>query len=50
MAPKKGLYYYINERRKAGKKPRPKGHPKAPTDRDFKNAAKTAKPRKKRKA
>ena len=47
---KKGLYYNINKRRKAGKKPRLKGHPKAPSDQDFKNAAKTAKkkPKKRR--
>lgn len=39
---KKGLYYYVNKRKKAGTS-RPKGHPDAPTEQDFKNAAKTAK-------
>lgn len=39
---KKGLYYYVNKRKKAGTS-RPKGHPKAPSDQDWKNAAKTAK-------
>ncbi len=39
---KKGLYYYINRRKKLGIS-RPAGYPKAPTAQDFKNAAKTAK-------
>ena len=38
----KGLYYYVNKRKKAGTS-RPKGHKDAPTDQDWKNAAKTAK-------
>ena len=39
---KKGLYYYVNKRKKAGTS-RSKGHPKAPSEQDWKNAAKTAK-------
>ena len=39
---KKGLYYYVNKRKKAGTS-RKKGHPKAPTKQDWENAAKTAK-------
>jgi hypothetical protein len=39
---KKGLYYYVNRRKRLGIS-RPAGHPKAPTAQDFKNAAKTAK-------
>tara|TARA_B100002019_G_scaffold49496_2_gene42108 strand:- start:16373 stop:16936 length:564 start_codon:yes stop_codon:yes gene_type:complete len=39
----KGLYYYVNKNKKSGKKPRPKGHPDAPSDQDWKDAAKTAK-------
>ena len=39
---KKGLYYNVNKRKKAGTS-RKKGHPDAPTDQDWKNAAKTAK-------
>lgn len=39
---KKGLYYYVNRRKKAGTS-RPKNHPKAPSAQDWKNAAKTAK-------
>lgn len=38
----KGLYYNVNKRKKAGTS-RPKGHPDAPSDQDWKNAAKTAK-------
>ena len=49
MAAKKGLYANLNAKRKAGKKPRKKGAKGAPSDQDFKNAAKTAKPRKKKK-
>jgi len=39
---KKGLYYYVNKRKKAGTS-RSKNHPKAPSEQDWKNAAKTAK-------
>lgn len=39
---KKGLYYYVNKRKKAGTS-RPKNHPDAPSAQDWKNAAKTAK-------
>jgi Pterin-4a-carbinolamine dehydratase len=39
---KKGLYYYVNKRKKAGTN-RKKGHPKAPSDQDWKAAARTAK-------
>jgi hypothetical protein len=39
---KKGLYYYVNKRKKAGTS-RPASHPDAPTPQDWKNAAKTAK-------
>ena len=38
----KGLYYYVNKRKKAGTS-RKKGHPKAPSKQDWENAAKTAK-------
>lgn len=41
-AAKKGLYYYVNKRKKAGTS-RSKNNPKAPSDQDWKNAAKTAK-------
>ncbi len=41
-AEKKGLYYYVNKRKKAGTS-RSKNHPKAPSARDWKDAAKTAK-------
>lgn len=41
-AVKKGLYYYVNKRKKAGTS-RDKDHPKAPSAQDWKNAAKTAK-------
>ena len=40
------LYKNINAKKKAGKKPRKKGAKGAPTDKDFKNAAKTAKKKK----
>jgi hypothetical protein len=40
---KKGLYANIHAKRKAGKTMRKKGAKGAPTDKDFKNAAKTAK-------
>ena len=43
MAKKKGLYANINAKKKAGKKMRKKGDKGAPTDADFRNAAKTAK-------
>ena len=39
---KKGLYYNVNKRKKAGTS-RDKDHPKAPSAQDWKNAAKTAK-------
>ena len=41
-AAKKGLYHNVNARKKAGTS-RKKGHPKAPSDQDWKDAAKTAK-------
>ena len=40
---KKGLYANIHAKRKSGKKMRKKGDKGAPTDKDFYNAAKTAK-------
>ena len=40
---KKGLYYNINKKKKAGKKMRKKGAKGAPSAADFKAAAKTAK-------
>jgi len=39
---KKGLYYYVNKRKKAGTS-RSKNNPKAPSEQDWKNTAKTAK-------
>ena len=45
---KQGLYANINAKKKAGKKPRRKGAKGAPTDADFKAAARTAKDKKKR--
>ncbi len=42
MEAKKGLYYYVNKRKKAGTS-RPASHPDAPSEQDWKNAAKTAK-------
>jgi hypothetical protein len=42
MAKKPGLYANIHAKRKRGEKMRPKGAKGAPTDKDFKNAAKTA--------
>jgi len=39
---KKGLYYYVNKRKKAGTS-RPASSPKAPTAQAWKDAAKTAK-------
>ena len=49
MAPKKkpGLYENIRKRRAAGKKPRKPGTKGAPTAKNFRDAAKTAKKRKK---
>lgn len=44
-----GLYANINAKKKAGKKMRKKGAKGAPTDADFKRAAKTAKKPTKRK-
>ncbi len=41
-AEKKGLYYYVNKRKKAGTS-RDASSPKAPSPQDWKNAAKTAK-------
>lgn len=40
---KKGLYYYINKKKKEGRKANPEGHEDRPTEDDFKAAAKTAK-------
>ncbi len=42
-----GLYANIHKRRAEGKKPRKVGSKGAPSAQDFKNAAKTAKKRKK---
>lgn len=44
---KPGLYANIHAKRKAGKPMRKPGQKGAPTDQDFKNAAKTAKKPKK---
>ena len=49
MAAKRGLYANINAKKKAGKKMRKKGAKGAPTDQDFKNAARTAKKKPKKK-
>ena len=50
MYGKAGLYANIHAKRARGEKMRDKGDAGAPTDQDFKNAAKTAKkPKKKRK-
>lgn len=43
MAKKKGLYANIHAKRKRGEKMRKKGAKGAPTDKDFYEAAKTAK-------
>jgi hypothetical protein len=43
------LYENIHKRRKSGKKMRKKGDPGAPSDQDFKNAAKTSKENMKKK-
>lgn len=45
MAKKKGLYANIHAKRKRGEKMRKKGAKGAPTDKDFYEAAKTAKKR-----
>ena len=37
------MYYYVNKNKKSGKTPRKKGEEGAPTDQDWKDAAKTAK-------
>ena len=47
MKKKPGLYANIAAKRKAGKKPRKVGAKGAPTAKDFKNAAKTVKKKKK---
>ena len=44
---KAGLYSNINKKRKSGRKMRKKGAKGAPSDADFRRAAKTAKKRKK---
>jgi hypothetical protein len=44
---KRGLYANINAKKKAGKKMRKKGDPGAPTDKAFRDSAKTAKKGKK---
>jgi hypothetical protein len=49
MAKKPGLYANIHKRRASGKPMRKKGAKGAPTDADFRAAARTAKPRKPRK-
>ena len=46
---KAGLYENIRKRRAAGKKPRKPGSKGAPTAQDFRNAAKTAKKKPKKK-
>ncbi len=46
MTAKKGLYANIAAKKKAGKKPRKKGAKGAPSDADFKAAARTAKKKK----
>jgi len=47
MKKKPGLYANIHKKRKSGKPMRKKGEKGAPTDKAFKQAAKTAKKRKK---
>ena len=39
---KKGLYYYINKKKKEGRKPRQVGSQGAPTKKDLYESAKTA--------
>ena len=46
MMAKRGLYANINAKKKAGKKMRKKGAKGAPTDKAFRDSAKTAKKRK----
>lgn len=48
MAAKKGLYANINAKKKRGGTPRKVGSKGAPTDADFRAAAKTAKKKTKR--
>ena len=45
---KRGLYANINAKKKAGKKMRKKGDPGAPTDKAFRDSAKTAKKKRRR--
>jgi hypothetical protein len=45
---KRGLYANINAKKKSGKKMRKKGDPGAPTDKAFRDSAKTAKKKGKR--
>ena len=40
---KKGLYYYVNKKKKEGRKPNPVGSDKAPTEKDWYESARTAK-------
>lgn len=40
---KKGLWYNINQKKKRGEKPNPKGHPDRPSAQDFKDSRKTTK-------
>lgn len=47
MMAKRGLYANIHAKRKRGAKMRKKGAPGAPTDKAFRDSAKTAKRRKK---
>ena len=46
--PKRGMYANINAKRKRGAKMRKKGEKGAPTDKAFRDSAKTAKPKKRR--
>jgi len=46
MTKKKGLYHNIRERQASGEKMREKGDKLAPSEADFKNAAKTVKKKK----
>jgi hypothetical protein len=46
MTKKKGLYQNIHDKRARGEKMREKGDKLAPSDEDFKNAAKTVKKKK----
>jgi hypothetical protein len=46
MTKKKGLYQNIHDKRARGEKMRDKGDEGAPSDEDFKNAAKTVKKKK----